>query len=98
MWAKLKKKNIENDVFESLINAITTNTIEPEDKFLPQSRPSIATKAQPRALREVCLAVETKPRALLYLVVFFDGAFSLVLSSGKNHFVEKDERLLVCYL
>ena len=80
------------------VGAITINTIEPEAKFLPQNRPSVVTKAQPRALREVYLAVETKPRALLYLVVFFDGALSSILSSGKKHFVEKDERLLVCYL
>ena len=31
---KIEKKNIENNVFESLINAITTNTIEPESKVV----------------------------------------------------------------
>ena len=85
-------------VGESDYCPVITNTTEPEAKFLPQNRPSIVFEAQPRPLREVYFAVETRPRALLYLVFFFDGVLSSILSSGKNHFVEKDERLLVCYL
>ena len=69
------------------------NTIEPEAKFLPRNRPSVVAEAQPRALREVYFAVETRPRALLYLVFFIDGALSSILFSGKSQFVEKDKRL-----
>ena len=72
----------------------STNTIEPEAKFLPRNRPSVVPEAQPRALREVYFAVETRLMALLYLVFFFiDGALSSIFSSGKSQFVEKDKRL-----
>ena len=72
-------------VTHPLLPLLSTNTNEHDAKFLPRDRPSAVPEVQPRAVREVYLAVETRPRALLYLVFFFDGALSSILSSGKSN-------------
>ena len=56
----------------NIVTAFKTreNTIEPEAKFLPRNRPSVVPEAQPRALREVYFAVETRPRVFSSMALF----------------------------